>query len=506
MHPLNRPHQAETYQKVIKSTKKWIVISAPVGSGKSAYAAQAGHDGYRVMSLVKTKVLQEQYKDSYDFKVVKGKGSYACLNGFAPAADLCRVEGLERKENCLPFCPYPQDVEAMLDSNFASLNYSKYLLECRDNGLVSRYSPQLLFLDECHQLSDITIDWSGLTIAWDKVSEWIEPEFISPHSPQVKQVRLAVDWLNDLKAELAKSEPRTPDKDSSSDEIRRYRAWDNLYKKIKNTLSMIDTGKEYWFCQSDEKGGFRLKPLTARFHFSQLFNKAKKVVLMSATMKETDLPELGIYDDYDFISVPNSWPASDRPIEDLKAPAYTAKSDYQEKLYHSQVISNRINQTPRDWTSLIHVTSKKMAAELGNMVKKQTNRPVWIPTEERGTEHALSSFLDFLAYKKGGIGVTWQFYEGVSLDDVNTVISARCPYPDFSEPFENQRFDFDKKAGMSRVANLIEQQQGRNRRGYAEHYGPDAAKLNCLADGKWSRLRNMLSKDFTDAVITLPPK
>lgn len=501
MHPLNRPFQAETYQSLIKSPQKYVIIRAPVGSGKSAFAAQAGHDGHRVMALMKTKVLQEQYAGSYQFQVVKGKGSYPCLGNFAPACDLCHLKGREKQEVCNPVCPYPHAVSEMLDSRFACLNYSKFLLETRQGGLIDKYEPDILFLDECHQLSDIVIEWSGLTLSWQKAAEYIEPEFISPYAPQKKQVSLALDWLDELREILADSEPPLPRKDSSQEEIRQYRSWDVLFKKVQNTLKMVNIGREYWFCQSDQEGGFRLRPLTARFHFAQIFDRAKKVVLMSGTVKESDLSELGIYDSYDFIHVPNIWPAADRPIEDLHAPAYTAKSDYQERLYHAQIISNRINQTPNSWTGLIHVTSRKMAAELGKFLGQMTGRPIWTPVEGQGTEQALFDFQTFLARKRGGLGVTWQFFEGVDMGEINTVVTARLPYPDFSEPFEKQRFDFDKKAGISRVANLVEQQQGRNRRGYKEHYGPEAEKLNCIADGKWTRLKSSLAEDFVEAVI-----
>lgn len=502
-HPLNRPYQQPVYNRIIASPKKWVIVRAPTGSGKSAFVAQAGHDGNRVMVLVKTKVLQEQYAQSYQFRVVKGKGSYPCLGNFAPACDLCHLDKKSKESECNPHCPYPAAVDKMLASDFACLNYSKYLLEIRDNGLVRQFEPDILFLDECHQLSDVTIDWSGLIIAWDKVSQYVEPEFISPHAPQTKQIKLASDWLNGLRKELSQSEPPVPLKGASEKEIREYRAWDVLYKKVKNVLEYIDTGSEYWFCQSDFENGFRLRPLTARFHFKRLFEKASKMVLMSATIKEDDLRELGIYDDYEFIEVPNPIPASERPIEDLLSPPYTAKSEWSERQYHAQVIANRIRQCPDNWTGLVHVTSGKMADELGDFLKRMTGRPVWTPPENQGTEQALSECNEFLASKgrKAGLAVTWQFYEGVDMGNINIVVSARIPYPDFSEPFEKQRFDFDKKAANSRVANLLEQQQGRNRRGHAHHYGAEAEKLNCLADGKWTRIRSSLSKDFTSAIV-----
>jgi Rad3-related DNA helicase len=246
-HNLDRLYQQQTYEQILNSTAKYIVVEAPVGSGKSAYAAACGEfASLKTMVLTRTKSLQDQYARSYSFSTVKGKGSYACLHNFAPGADLCKIDGRdekELKEKCESECPYPLACEEMLSSNLASLNYSKFLTELRQSGLVSKYSPDVLFLDEAHQLSDLVCEWSGCTLPWnDYLKQYIQPEYIHPSLPQTVAINKAIDWLAKLMESIADSEPylgRKPDRK----QVEVWRKWDSLRRKVENTLKLVEQEK-----------------------------------------------------------------------------------------------------------------------------------------------------------------------------------------------------------------------------------------------------------------------
>lgn len=502
MHKLDRQYQQSTYESIVESKQKYLITEAPTGSGKSAYAAQAGNDGYRTMALVRTKSLQEQYSRSYDFKVVKGKGSYECLHNFVPTCDMCRIDELKLKQDCKMSCPYPLAVSYMMDSNLASLNYSKYLTESRPKGLVESYNAKILFLDEAHQLSDIVIEWSGCTIPWNEyLTRYIEPEEIVSDLPQAIGVSFAVDWLGKLAVSLDKNEPHLPRRQPTPEQIKEWRRWDALKRKVDNTLDLVDQGTDLWYAQSDDKVGFKLKPLTARFHFRDLF-KVPKIVMMSATIGNHTafLAELGIREDYESIIVPNVWPGVMRPILDLNAPAMTYKATEDDRREHARVIANAINDCPANWNGLVHVTSKAKARDLGQRLRNLTDRPVWIPDNDMGTEWALSKWLEFDKRHRGALACTWNMHEGIDLPNLNINITAFVPYPDLGDKFEKLRFDFDPRAAQVRVANTMQQEQGRNRRGHEAHYGQDADKLNAIADGKWTRLKWALSEDFKEAI------
>jgi len=506
-----RKHQKETLDQIRASTEPITVMEAPTGSGKTFHPAQLAYEGTKVLTLVKAKSLQGQYTEPpYNAKKVMGKGNYSCRYGLVPDASLCKMSTKERQNTgCHDNCPYYVACQHFMDSSLGSLNYAKYLLETRRNGLVPAFNPQVLFLDECHQLSDIVIDWSGCTLAWTPfLTQYIQPLELNPMLPSAIRVNRAVDWLTDLLASLMRQEPAKITKSSTQDQIKHYKRWENLVRKVGNTTDLIDEGREYWFAESNHDKGFRLKPLTARFHFKYLFT-VPKIVLMSATIGNVApfMAELGIYEDYQSIVVPDIWPPHTRPIVDLQAPSYRNKMTEAERQEHARIIARALDDYPSNWNGLIHAQGSampgtKMVHDLARRLQKLTKRPLWLPSfDNQGTEQALQSWLQFEQRNKGAVAITHQFYEGVDLPNLNINITARVPYPDFGDTYEKERFEFGKEAAQVRVANIIRQEQGRNRRGYAEHYGPNAEKFNAIADGKWIRLKWALGNNFVEAVI-----
>lgn len=502
IHEELRPHQAEVLDTIASSDSRYIVLEASTGAGKSFFPAQLAAWGKKTMALVKTKSLQDQYhRPPYQATVVKGKSNYDCDLGMMPDASLCEMTRKERAKNgCLEGCPYYQACSAFLGSELGCLNYSKYFLESRSNGLATQYEPQYLFLDEAHQLSDLVIDYSGFSQPFTPfLLSFITPVVISPHLPRELAIDKAIDWLSLLYQGLMDKEPAKPDKHSSAEQIRYYKRWDNLCRKVGTTIDLVESGKEYWYAESTDERGFRLKPLTARFHFPQLFN-APKVVLMSATVgnAKSFMAELGIYENFQEIVVPNIWPPASRPIVDLDGPKMNYKNTPAELEHHADVIGRALDDCPSDWTGIIHVNSKAKAQALKKRLLERTCRPLWTPQEGEGTEQVLQSWLSFRK-KRGAIGIGWQMWEGVDLRDDKIVIVGWLPWSDFSDPYEKERFDFDKKAALGRVANNLVQGLGRTRRGRKEDYEPGAGFVG-IADSNWHRVQSFINGEIREAI------
>ncbi len=510
-------------------------MSASVGSGKSAFAAQASEDDLRTLALVKTKSLQDQYGQSYQFEVLKGKNAYSCKEWPAFNADECtdcghRIKqsgkcvtcgeyssGVEECSKCEDrFCDYPIAYNHFMESQKGCLNYTKYLV---DRSL-HQYGPSIAFLDEAHQLEDIALDFAGIQWSWQsrRLLQYCEPiELDSNLLPQPICQRRVTAWLQELGETLEKNKAAKPWSPKDQEQRRAYKFWEETSRKVDTTLKMIYSQPDCWFVHSDNDK-ITIKPLTARFHFTGLFDKvAPKIVLMSATIPGSKIGRQlsdGLFEldvklyarslglsNYEAFKVPNVWPGPMRPICDMGGPRLGYKSTPEEKADHARIIADKLNELPEDWTGLIHVTSKKMARDLSDAIERLTSRAVWLPTEGDGTEQALESFTQFCKYRLGGIGVAWNFHEGIDAGWLNINITAKVPFTDFSDSYEKARFEYDRPMGLARVANVIEQQQGRNRRGYAEHYGGQAAKWNGIADGRWTQVKNYLADDFLEAVI-----
>lgn len=505
IHPKLRKYQAETLEQIQASQARFIIIRGPTGSGKSFYAAQLAAWGNKVLTLVSTKSLQAQYQDAYSFEVLYGKSNYdcysykllnpndltTCKSGLTTTADLCPIRtGDKAYICCAGSCPYPIEKQTFLRAKGGCLNYAKFLLDTR---LSRAFSPQYLFLDEAHELKRVVINFSGLEISFGGwINEYTDGILIDKPQPIAR--KMGVEYLQQLLKNL-KTKPQKHPQDGGKP--KKYKWWERSVQELETTLDHIRIEPACWFVHSD-KWRFVCKPLTARYHFTNLFDIGQKIVLMSATIKPRDIQALGI-DDYEFISVPNSIPASMRPIYDLRTPEIKASTSYQDKKTHARLIARPFLEH-EEWNGLVHVTSEKMAQELGGMLSDLTKRPIWIGEKGTGTNEAYDSWNGFLLHNPNAVAVTWQFMTGMDGQDININITARTPYPNFGDSFEKAMFNYNPGDARVDVTNLMEQQQGRNRRGYDSHYGPEAAKYNGIADGKWSKLKSAFSKDFLEAV------
>lgn len=503
-HPLNRPYQLETANRILQSPKKIVIINARTGSGKSAYVAYAAFNKLKTLACVRTKSLQGQYRDGYNFYSITGKSDYLC-NGYGQnlkmldgtelsselTADLCALpKDKDIIEMCKYGCPYPLERDNFINSIAGVTNYSKFL---NDRKLVEDFYPDILFLDEAHELGEsIVTEFSGKVFRWDnkRLMNYCNP--IKIDEPHPIALPKGKRWLEDLQEALDLSKPLHPSKGGDK---RLWKWHKNLSEKIEIILEGIDIDPHCWFIRSDEKG-LTVKPKTAAFHFLPLFNKCKKIVLMSATIQKRDIDALGITD-YELINVPSIIPPLMRPVYDLKAPAYKRGMTWQEKKEHAQIIS-QVFKDRRGWNGIIHVTSKDMAYELANMLS--VNNPMWIP-EPGDTDKSYSEWQMFNRENKGAICISWQFFAGVDMGDVNISITARVPYPYFGDEYEKERFSYSPSQALTRIANTMEQQPGRIRRGFAEHYGPNADKFCGIADGKWYKIKPFMQKDFLESIF-----
>ena len=153
-HKLDRPGQAEAMRWILESDKKYLILCAPTGFGKSPLAAQASVD-FKTMALVLHKSLQSaNYKEQYDFDILYVKSNYPCLD--PPYSKQLRLKGISLPRytafdcgNPDCECPYQAQLDHCLYSMRTSLNYAKFLMS---KPFVDDCNLDYLFLDEAHNL------------------------------------------------------------------------------------------------------------------------------------------------------------------------------------------------------------------------------------------------------------------------------------------------------------------------------------------------------------------
>lgn len=520
-----RPYQYETIQELEGLGDRVMIIQAPTGSGKTAFAAAMSAEK-RVIALSKTKMLQkENYGDTYRFAYLFGKGNYPCpLSGNGTGADLCRYTQEPRLCPKYGACVYYRRKARAMRADKVALNYA-YFMTARWPKL---HAPGgYLFLDECHLLSDLVVEHASVTIKDSDRRKWDLPMFpriTSKGSSMLfssNPTEEAAQWLGKVRqvmnAHVSKLEARAL-RDKRPETQKALKQARKLAFRVESSFKSLCEEPEDWFIRSGPRGrelskgrrapGFVCKPLTARHHFPNRFLLGGPTVLMSATVGnfESFTEELGI-DEYRSLRVPSQWPPKRRPVyyhEDT--PSIGRKTTALDWEKQADIIAELIGAVPDDWAGVIHCTSKSQTKKLTQrLARRGLGSRLWIPPMT-GTDNQMAAWEAAKRKQPGRLAVAWSWWVGVDLLDEKIAIAAKTPYPFIGDEYGRARLHYDGRFYLQRTAWRLQQGCGRTRRGRLEDYDTPVERRGLVAvvDSNWKRVQKYLDKDFRECMTPWP--
>jgi Rad3-related DNA helicase len=423
-----------------------------------------------------------------------------------------------------------------MDASRAVFNYAYWMITHK------KWQPELLVLDEAHNVSDVILEHVGTSINEHQRTTWGLPPFPLIESTTTSGLLRAQDyiapdeaaamWLNDA-AGIMNQKVNTLRRviehgaHVTTKLLYQKRAAENLAHKLDTCLGAVEANPgDHWYIRSGPgveyyQGqlvpGFLCKPLTARFDFPEFFatSPVRQVLIMSATIgqPETFAAELGLTD-YTFYRTPAVWPPETRPVHILDVPSmgYAAtKKDPTIFDKQADAIAKAIKQLPDTWSGIILVSRKSEATLLANRLRARglANR-MWVPPgaengEYKPTNEQIMAWEEQLRYRPNTIAVAWSFWEGVDAKDSQILIAAKVPFHPRSSEFEMAREQYDHSFASQRVAWLLEQGLGRVRRGDPSDYNDPKQGIVrtyvAIADGSWTRIRKYLSQSMLDSLV-----
>lgn len=328
---------------------KFVICSAPTGSGKSFlsktlgnvsnecsaefkdlvtsykafkqdYAGNYTHEvecldqpssGAFVLTI--TKALQDQYNKLFDdTSLLKGKNNYQCqVNVDVDVENAPCLLAPKLKEECWSknICPYYNARNKALTAKFSALNYKMFLSL---PGHVK--NKNFLICDEASELEDELVKHFSVFIDPDKL------KLLGVKVPYLYSSNMddVYKWFNQLLVIIGEHIESLTAKHNNkhtqlniNDKIKL-----NYFKNLHRTLNLIDEtwSKCEYVCQREGKT-VKIMPLKVDVLSKYIFNYAENILLMSATIVDHKnfAKTLGI-DNYKYIEVDSTFDSTKAPI------------------------------------------------------------------------------------------------------------------------------------------------------------------------------------------------
>lgn len=494
----------EAAQDAFKRGKRFVVIEAPTGAGKSAIAVTLARQANTSYLLTAQKLLQDQYSNDFsDLSIMKGRSNYPCLVAPTHAAAAPCIAG--RKFPECDECPYFVQKDIAMIAENTVMNYAYYLAELNYAG---GFQPrELLVLDEAHNAESSLMGFIQITISDSALMRVGIPEQIPNVTDDSQYFEFAEDILSLIRGRAKELETKIK-KDSLPEDLAiaqmQNKQWcDSQWMRIRQLIYSRDEFDVEWVVEKNRTQAgtsITFKPVTiAPFAEDFIFNYGERVLMLSATILDpaTYLRSLGIAPhEAEVIKVNSEFPPENRPIFVRPVARMTRHYVDQDLPKLVDEIANIMDAHP-DQKGIIHAHTYRIAAFIAQKLPKKYKSRIITHTNASERDAAYDKHS---TSKKPSVLLSPSMTEGVDLaDDLSRwQVICKVPYPYLGDPQVKKRKDLDPAWYDWRTTLTVVQAYGRSIRSkedFAVTYVLDADFKNFL-----KRQKDRLPEWFKEAV------
>lgn len=455
--------------------KRFVVIEAPTGSGKSAMAVALTREANSAFILTAQKLLQDQYLRDYpDLAMMKGRANYDCLVAPTHAAAAPCIAG-RRFPECED-CPYFTAKDRAIAADGAIMNYAYYLAELNHAG---GFGPrELLVLDEAHGAETALMGFVQVTVDDRALARAGVETRIPSALDQLGLFDFAEDLAPDLidrSHEIAERLREGAVPEAVAVQQMQVKQWcDHLVTRLELLRDSRYENFVEWTVErrhTDHGGTLIFKPVTvASFAESHLFRFGERVLMLSATILDapTYLRSLGIrQEDAEVISVASTFPAENRPV--VLRPAAKLTRHYLDRELPKLVTEiGAIMDAHPDEKGVIHAHSYRIAGYIASNLPTAKRARLKTHYSSEGRDAALD---EHIASDLPTVLLTPSMTEGIDLaDDLSRwQVICKIPYPYLGDPQIAARQKADPAWYDWRTCLTVVQGYGRSVRSERDH-------------------------------------
>lgn len=491
--------------------KRFVVVEAPTGSGKSAIAVTLAREARSAYILTAQKILQDQYvRDFPDLALMKGRSNYDCLVAPTHAAAAPCIAG-RRFPQCEE-CPYFTAKDVAVAATNTTMNYAYYLAELNYSG---GFGPRdLLVLDEAHNAEGSLMGFVQVTVSDVGLTRAGLAERIPFTSEQIGYFDFVEDLLPRLRARSKEVDLELRKDRGASNEVElsllATKQWlDNLSARLHLLIDSWGEELTDWTVERRQDSSGRsltFKPVrVSGFAEPLLFGFAERVVMLSATIldPETYLSSLGIdAEDAAVVRVESDFPPENRPLV-VRPSARLTRHHLEAELPKLRDAVTRVLDEHPDEKGVVHAHSYKIARYLLAHLPDRLRSRIVSHDDAGGRDGALSAHM---TSRGASVLLTPSMTEGIDLagDLARWQVICKIPYPYLGDPQVKQRREQDPAWYEWRTCLTVVQAYGRtvrSRDDFAVTYLLDADFPAFL-----KRQRRRLPPWFSEAITRGEPE
>ncbi len=520
-----RDQQIEIFnltKESINNGKKFVLLNAPTGSGKSYFAMMFmnWYKNYVNTSakfdiITNSKLLQQQYKDEFDIiKDLRGQSNYKCARHHTD----CRTgKELNKAAKQMPCgsCPYDAARDAWIDgdvslTNFHLFNSFAFFVQ---SVLIER-GANVLIVDEAHDFESVFCDFISVKLSPRILKNYgIEQQMIEVYERKFSDIKTAGNFINFISNDFIPyiAEVRQQFEDSLNDAPNEklkqvYVGYidniDTAVEKFDGLLKDFEKNEYNWTLDitksKTNEVELNMQPIWGNVYLDDvIWSMYDHVIFMSGSILDKNMfSYLNGFDEEltDYYEVDSTFPVANRPLYYVQSGKMTY--DQREATFKKQVlVIEKILKKYKDNRGIIHTTNYEIAKWLHDAVKDK--RLIFHETENREEQ------LDKMKKKKNGIIVSPSMVSGISMDEdlSRFQVLMKVPYPNISSNKVKARQASNKKWYTWRTIVDIVQAYGRSTRSETDW------SHTFILDSSFGDLlkfnRKMMPKYFVDAIKIL---
>jgi ATP-dependent DNA helicase DinG len=520
-----RKQQIDLLQKcknTINHGKKFILINAPTGSGKSYFAVMFSNwyknyvdEDAKIDIITNSKLLQEQYKESFDYiNVLKGQSNYQCVRNNGNCQEGKELNTILKQEKCTS-CPYDFAKLSWIDGEIGITNFHMFnSLSMYQKGTIDSKKSNVLIIDEAHDFESVFCDFLSTKLSekllkkygMDAVQcEFYQQKFIKITSITQFMVFLENDFLPKVTELNSKFESLVTN--ASKEEMKEYFKYfsytESQINKFETILDKYKNDPLNWSLDRiyDKEKNLELliEPIWGYDYLNEyIWGNYDHVIFMSGSILDREMFSYinGLpLELTDYYELQSNFAIKNRPIYYIKnigKMTYTTK----ELTFQNQVpIIEKILKKYNDKNGIIHTINY----ELSDWVTRSILDSRLIRHESDNREDVYKQFKN-----KGtnSVLISPSMMSGISLDDdlSRFQIIMKVPYPNISSNKIKARQRSYKKWYDWKTCVDILQMAGRSVRSetdWADTFILDSSFSDILKN------TSFFPRWFTDSIIVL---